>query len=106
MVGVRPLLTWPKRRRLGELNAELSPGRLLLTRDDGSVVVDCQNTDELRAFAMMVYVAAIELDLLTQHTAAVESAARRQRRKLAGLPNGLRHRPFVEPPEPAAFMEA
>lgn len=100
-----PFLTWPKRRRLGVVTADLSPGRLLLTAPDGSVLLDCQDPDELRAFAMQVHAAAVERDLDTQAAAAKASADRRLARQRAGQPTGLRHAPVLERPEPPMHME-
>lgn len=100
------LLRWPKTRPLGAyVTATISPGRLLLTAADGSVVLDCQDPDELRSFAMQAYAAAIDRDLAVQADAAKTSADRRLARQRRGEPTGLRHRPFTEAPEPPAHME-
>lgn len=98
------LLSWPKHRKLGELIAELSPGRLVLFDSRAAVVVDCQDPEELRAFALQVYAAAIEYDQERQHAAAKASTDRRQRRLLAGETLGDRSQRFTDPPEPPAHM--
>jgi hypothetical protein len=96
------VLNWPKTRRLGAyITATISPSRLLLTAADGTVVLDCQDPDELRAFAMQVYAAAIDHDGAVQQAAVKASLDRRHARGLGGL----RHRPFVEPPEPPMNVE-
>lgn len=99
------LLTWPKARRLAHLSATVSPGRLLLTAADGSVVLDCQDPDELRSFAMQVHAAAVDRDLAVQAEAAQASAARRLRRQQRGEVVGHRSRPFTDVPEPPMHME-
>lgn len=113
------LLTWPKNRRLSAdayepdadclYEAEIEPGRLTL-RSSGGVVLVLSDPDELRAFAMQVYVAALDFDQSVQHAAAKASADRRQRRKLAGLPTGVRHQPYdddnVQPSMLAEAVEA
>jgi hypothetical protein len=100
------VLSWPKTRRLGAyVTATISPGRLLLTAADGSVVADCQDPDELRAFAMQVHAAAIDHDLAVQAAAAKASADRRLARQRRGEPTGVRHRPFTDTPEPPMHME-
>lgn len=99
------MLTWPKRRRLGELEATLSPGRLLLTAPSGAVVLDCQDPDELRAFALQAHAAAVELELSVKADAAKALADRRLARKARGEELGLLHRPFVDLPEPALHMD-
>jgi hypothetical protein len=93
------VLTWPKTRRLAELSAEVSPGRLVLTAPGGVVLLDCTDPDELRAFAMQAYAAALDRDGAVREAAVKASLARRR-------PGGLRHRPFVDVPEPPAHMEA
>jgi hypothetical protein len=99
------LLTWPKTRRLAYLTATVSPGRLLLTAADGSVVLDAQDPDELRSFAMQVHAAAVDRDLEVQAAAAKASADRRLRRQQRGEPTGYRHGPFTDVPEPPMHME-
>lgn len=79
-------------------------GRLVLTRDGDDPVV-FERPEELRALAPQIVRAVTEHDLDVQHAAAKASSDRRQRRKLAGEPTGLRHRPFVEPPEPALALD-
>lgn len=99
------VLTWPKNRPLTTLTATISPGRLLLTAPGGTVLLDCQDPEELRAFAMQVYAAALDRDQAIQYEAAAASARRRAARLLAGAPPGLRHRPFTDPPEPPLSVE-
>jgi hypothetical protein len=75
-------------------------GRLVLTRPaDGERIV-LSDPAELRWLGMQLYRAVIDQEQETQHAAASASARRRQLRKLAGEPTGLRHRPFTDPPEP------
>lgn len=98
------LLTWPKRRDLRASDgvtvvAVVSPGRLRLERPDGTVV-EVADPAQLRDLALTLTLASTEYAQDLQHTAAQESSARRQRRKLAGEPTGVRHRPFVDPPDP------
>jgi hypothetical protein len=95
------VLTWPKRRRLGELEAEIAPGRLLLAAPSGAVLLDCCDPDELRAFAMQVYAAAIDHDGAVQQAAVMASLERRRRRGLGGN----RNQPFTDVPEPPMHME-
>jgi hypothetical protein len=92
------VLNWPKTRRLAELSAEVAPGRLVLTAPGGSVVLDCADPDELRAFAMQVYAAALDHDGEVREAAVKASLARRR-------PGGLRHRPHTDTPEPPLHME-
>lgn len=99
------VLNWPKRRHLGELSAEVAPGRLLLTAPDGSVLLDCQDADQLRAFAMQVHAAAIDRDLEVQAAAAKAHADRRLARQRRGEPTGVAYRPFTDRPEPPMHME-
>lgn len=107
------VLTWPKRRRLtgrrdlgdGQTapalwSIEVEPGRLTSWTADGTVV-HFTDRDELRAYAIALYCAAMDLDLETQDTAAKASWARRARQLLPGN----RHRPVIERPEPPAHME-
>lgn len=61
------LLTWPKRRKLTTVGgrtetAVILPGRLVIWHDEDHATI-YDDADELRAFAMQVYAAAIELDL-------------------------------------------
>jgi hypothetical protein len=95
------VLHWPKTRPLGELSAEIAPSRLVLTAPGGSVVLDCADPDELRAFAMQVYAAAIDHDGAVQQAAVAASLARRRARGLGGN----RHRPVQEIPEPPMHAE-
>lgn len=81
-------------------------GRLVLQVADGSadpIVFD--DPTDLRWFGMQLHRAAVQHDLDVQLAAATASAARRQRRILAGEQPGLRNRPFVEPPEPAMNLD-
>lgn len=104
------VLRWPKRRPLSAdadepysdclWEATVEPGQLTLESSGGQRLV-FRDTDELRAFAMQVYAAAIEYDQEVQAAAVAASLERRRRRGLGGL----RHHPFVEPPEPPIHME-
>ncbi len=82
-------------------------GRLVLQRldepDADPIVLD--DPADLRWLGMQTHRAAVEHDLDVQHAAAKASADRRQRRILAGETVGHRHRPFVEPPEPAMHLD-
>ena len=82
-------------------------GRLVLQRldepDAEPIVLD--DPTDLRWLGMQTHRAAVEFDLDVQHAAAKASADRRQRRILAGETVGQRHRPFVEPPEPAINLD-
>ena len=81
-------------------------GRLVLTVTDGSadpIVLD--DPADLRWLGMQTHRAASEFDLDTQYAAAKASADRRLRRVQAGEPAGVRHRPFVEDPEPALHLD-
>jgi hypothetical protein len=103
------LLSWPKTRRLTNAAGRsvtfvIEPGRLVLWWDEDHVTV-YTDPDELRAFAMQVYAAAIDRDLEVQAAAVKASADRRQRRALAGHPTGVRHRPFTDTPEPPMNVE-
>lgn len=100
------VLRWPKQRALTDASgarwrAVLSPGLLSLVRDDGGPGLSFTDTDELRAFAMQVYAAAIDHDGATQEAAVKASL---ERRRLRGL-GGNRHQPFTEPAEPPMHME-
>jgi hypothetical protein len=79
-------------------------GRLILTPDDGDPI-EFDDPADLRWFGMQLHRAALQYDLDVQHAAAKASADRRQRRILAGEAVGERHRPFVEPPEPAINLD-
>lgn len=99
------LLTWPRTRPLtpaggGQTAAVISPGRLVLWLDEDHVLI-YEDPEELRAFAMQVYAAALDRDGAVQEAAVKASLARRAAR---GLP-GLRHRPVIERPEPPMHME-
>lgn len=81
-------------------------GRLVLTVADGSaepIVFD--DPTDLRWFGMQLHRAVVQHDLDTQYAAVQASVARRERRKRAGEEVGVRHRPFVEPPEPAMHLD-
>lgn len=76
-------------------------GRLVLTVADGSappIVFD--RPEELRSLAPQLTRAVTEHELDAKFAAAKASADRRLRRKQAGEPTGLRHRPFTDPAEP------
>lgn len=75
-------------------------GRLRLTRPADGLSVVFTDPAELRWFGMQAHRGAVQHDQDVQHAAAKASADRRQRRKLAGLPTGVRHHPFVDPPDP------
>lgn len=79
-------------------------GRLVLTRDGDEPVV-FERPEELRSLAPQLVRAVTEHDLDVQERAAKELAAKRLRRKHAGEPLGLLHRPFVEEPEPALNLD-
>lgn len=79
-------------------------GRLVITRDGVAPVV-FERPEELRSLAPQLVRAVVEHDLDVQHAAAKASADRRQRRRLAGEPVGIRHRPFVDPAEPAMNLD-
>lgn len=72
-------------------------GRLTLTRTDSGATIHFTRPEELRAFAPQLTRAVTEHSLDVQLTAAKASIARRP----AG---SVRHRPFVEPPEPPAHL--
>jgi hypothetical protein len=72
-------------------------GRLVLTRT-GSDPVVFDHPDELRSLAPQLVRAVTEHDLDVKLAAVKSSHARRP----AG---GLRHRPFVEPPEPGLALD-
>lgn len=98
------VLSWPKTRPLTDQfghawAAELSPGALTLRQ--GRFTVHFADTDELRAFAMQVYAAAIDHDGAVQQAAVAASLARRRARGFGGN----RHRPVQEVPEPPMHVE-
>jgi hypothetical protein len=100
------VLSWPKTRRLTDASGDgwravLSPGLLTLVRDDGGPGVTFTDTDQLRAFAMQVYAAAIDHDGAVQEAAVKASLERRRARGLGGH----RHGPFTDVPEPPLHME-
>jgi hypothetical protein len=72
-------------------------GRLVLTRDGVDPVV-FDRPEELRSLAPQLVRAVTEHDLDVQLAAVRASHARRPR-------GGQRHRPFVEPPEPALALD-
>jgi hypothetical protein len=100
------VLNWPKTRPLTDAlgarwRAVVSPGLLTLARDDGGPGLTFTDTDQLRAFAMQVYAAAIDHDGAVQQAAVLASLARRRARGTGGH----RHRPVIERPEPPMHME-
>lgn len=81
------LLTWPKRRALttGDgltLVTVVEPGRLRIETPSGAVF-DCADAAELRAFAMQVYAASIELDHHAQYPPGQGRAHLKRQRRLA-----------------------
>jgi hypothetical protein len=82
-------------------------GRLVLQRVDepGHEPIVLDDPGDLRWLGMQTHRAAVEYDLDVTFTAAKASADHRQRRILAGEVAGVRHRPFVEPPEPAIHLD-
>jgi hypothetical protein len=76
-------------------------GRLVLTRT-GEPPVVFERPEELRSLAPQLVRAVTEHRLGVQAVAAKASADSRLRRQQAGQPTGLRHRPFVDPPDPPA----
>jgi hypothetical protein len=99
------VLSWPKTRRLTdhrdfEWEVKVEPGRLTLTFPPCEPLV-FSDPDELRAFAMQVYAAAVDHDGAVQQAAVKASLARRAARGLSGN----RHRPVVEIPEPPLHAE-
>jgi hypothetical protein len=93
------LLTWPKSRTLrdgtgAEWTATMEPGRLDLFGPDGCALT-VTDTDDLRAFAMQVYAAAVEYDLArTIPEGKGRAHLKHQRRRAAG---GRRPRLAGEP---------
>jgi hypothetical protein len=81
-------------------------GRLVLSRPaDGEHIVLTDPAD-LRWLGMQTHRAAVEFDLAVQHEAAKALADRRLRRKRAGEPIGLLHRPYDDDNvQPAAALE-
>lgn len=73
-------------------------GRLTLTRTDSGATVRFDRPEELRALAPQLLRAVTEHDLDVQLAAVKASHARRPT-------GGLRHRPFVEPPEPGLALD-
>lgn len=94
------LLTWPKTRPLSDADtgeewaATIEPGRLDLDGPDGCLLT-VTDPDALRAFAMQVYAAAVELD---------QSAALSRARGRAAASSRPRARLSV-PSEPTAAAQ-
>jgi hypothetical protein len=81
-------------------------GRLVLTVADGSappLVFD--RPEELRSLVPQLVRAVTEHALDAQLAAAKASTDRRIARQRRGEEVGLRHRPFVDPPEPAMNLD-
>lgn len=100
------VLRWPKARQLTDSGGEpwravIAPARLLLVSPGSTLALDFTDPDELRAFAMQVYAAAIDHDGAVQQAAVKASLERRRARGLGGN----RHRPVVEAPEPPMNLE-
>jgi hypothetical protein len=92
----------PQVRRLTDADGfrwtvTIDRGRLALTRDGAEPVV-FDRPEELRSLAPQLVRAVTEHDLDVQLAAVKASQARRR-------PGGQRHRPFVEPPEPALALD-
>lgn len=85
------LLSWPKARPLRDADtgtawvATIAPGRLLLSSEPhGRILVT--DPDELRAFAMQVYVAAIDYDLTRALPPGQGRAHLKRQRRRAAAP--------------------
>jgi hypothetical protein len=82
-------------------------GRLVLTGRPPLAPIVLDDPADLRWFGMQAHRAAVEYDLDVQYAAVKASVDRRQRRKLAGDPVGVRHRPYTDDNvPPAAALEA